>query len=75
MKNAPRKFQLTLAAAALVVAAALAFTALLIRPAHDIEAGVCMVCAQFLVLCASILGIDYKFGTYDTTGNSKQQPA
>lgn len=58
--SAEQKFRMSLAAAALVAAAALAFTALLISDNHDIAAGVCLVCAQFLVLVASILGIDYK---------------
>lgn len=42
-------------------AVALAFTALLISPDHDIASGVMMVCAQFLTLTATIFGIDYKW--------------
>lgn len=52
-----------MAAASLGVAAALAFTALLLSEEHDIAAGVCMVIAQFLTLSATILGVDYKFNT------------
>lgn len=62
-----KPIQLTLAVAAFIVAAALAFTSLLISPEHDIAAGVCMVIAQFLLLCASILGIDYKLNQYGHT--------
>jgi len=54
------RFEKFLASAAFLVAAALAFTSLMISEDHDITAGVLMACAQFLVLCASILHIDYK---------------
>ena len=50
-----------LAVASFVVAAALAFTSLLISEEHDITANVLFVIAQFLVFAASILGIDYHF--------------
>ena len=43
-------------------AVALAFTSLIISPKHDIEAGVLMMCAQFLMLTATIFGLDYKLG-------------
>lgn len=46
-----------------LTAAALAFTSLLISEEHDIAAGVCMVIAQFLLLTASIFGIDYKLNS------------
>ena len=62
------RFEKTLAAASFVVAAALAFTSLLLSPTHDIAAGVLMACAQFLLLTASILHIDYKLNIY---GHSK----
>ncbi len=39
---------------------ALAFTSLLISEDHDIAAGVLMMCAQFLMLTATIFGLDYK---------------
>lgn len=58
-------FEKFLAGAAFIVAAALAFTSLLISTDHEITAGVLMACAQFLVLCASILHIDYKLGIFD----------
>lgn len=58
-----RLIERTMAAASLAVAAALAFTALLLSEEHDIAAGVCMVIAQFLTLSATILGVDYKFNS------------
>lgn len=56
-----RLIEKLMAAAALAVAAALAFTSLLISEDHDITANVLFVIAQFLVFAASILGIDYHF--------------
>lgn len=56
-----------LATASFAVAVALAFISLAIHPEHDIAAGVCMVIAQFLLLCASIIGIDYKLNNFGTS--------
>lgn len=73
-----RLFEKTLAAASFVTAVALAFTALLLSPHNDIAAGVIMVIAQFLLLTASILGLDYKLNQYGTTSSSRPsepQPA
>lgn len=53
-----------LATASFVVAVILAFTGMALHPVHDIAAGVCMVVAQFLILCASIIGIDYKLNNF-----------
>lgn len=44
-----------------LAAVGLAFTSLVISEDHDITAGVLMMCAQFLTLCATIFGIDYHF--------------
>lgn len=73
-----RLIERTMAAASLAVAAALAFTALLLNEEHEIEAGVCMVIAQFLTFSATILGVDYKFnslkhGISNATWNQEQQ--
>lgn len=46
-----------------LAAVVLAFTALIISPNHDIAAGVLMMCAQFLMLTATIFGLDYKLGS------------
>lgn len=40
-------------------AVALAFTSLVISENHDIAGGVLMMCAQFLLLTATIFGLDY----------------
>lgn len=70
-----RYLERALAVASFIVAAALAFTSLLITEDHDIMGNTMFVIAQFLTLCATILGIDYKFSTYGTTPrNPQQQP-
>lgn len=66
------KLERSVAVASFAVAAALAFTSLLISEDHDIAAGVLMMCAQFLTLTATIFGIDYKFSIHGfTKGNQK----
>ena len=72
MRDRITVFEKTLAGAAFLVAAALAFTSLIISPEHDIAAGVLMGCAQFLLLCASILHIDYKLGIFGKSKSRKQ---
>lgn len=69
------RFEKFLAGAAFLVAAALAFISLLISENNDIAAGVLMAIAQFLLLAASILHIDYKLSHYGSTSSwlKKQQ--
>lgn len=62
-------FEKWLAFASFAVAAVLAFISLLISEEHDIEAGVLMAIAQFLLLTASILHIDYKLNLYGSTND------
>lgn len=58
------------AVASFVAAVGLAFYSLYLSQTHDILAGACMLVAQFLLLTASIFGIDYKFSSpYGTIGN------
>lgn len=66
-----RYLEKTLAVASFTVAAALAFTSLLISEEHDIAANVLFVIAQFLVFAASILGLDYKLNNYGSTSASR----
>lgn len=56
-----RRFEKSIAAASFATAVALAFTSMAIRADHDITANVLLAIAQFLTLCCTILGIDYKF--------------
>lgn len=56
-----RTLEKTIAAASFVVAVALAFTSMVVREDNDITANVLLGMAQFLTLCCTLLGIDYKF--------------
>lgn len=57
-----KKVESFVAVGSFLAAVALAFTSLLISHNHDIAAGVLMMCAQFLMLTATIFGLDYKIG-------------
>ena len=59
-----KKMEYLVAIGSFLAAVGLAFTSLLISEDHDIAAGVLMMCAQFLMLTATIFGIDYKFKTH-----------
>lgn len=59
-----RKAESFVAIASFLAAVALAFASLAISPDHDIAAGVLMMCAQFLMLTATIFGLDYKLGSW-----------
>ena len=65
-----RQYEMALASASFAVATVLAFAAMFLHPTHDIAAGVCMVVAQFLLLTASIIGIDYKLNNYGSTNKA-----
>lgn len=60
-----KKMEYLVAIGSFIAAVGLAFTSLLISEDHDIASGVLMMCAQFLMLTATIFGIDYKFRTHD----------
>lgn len=55
-----KKVESAVAVGSFLAAVALAFTSLIISEEHDIAAGVLMMCAQFLLLTATIFGLDYK---------------
>lgn len=57
-----KKAESFVAIGSFLAAVALAFTSLIISESHDIAAGVLMMCAQFLMLTATIFGLDYKIG-------------
>lgn len=64
-----RTHEKIVAVGSFLAAVGLAFTSLIISEDHDIAAGVLMMCAQFLTLCATIIGVDYKF-TSPSRGSS-----
>lgn len=61
-----RKLEKSISASSFVVAVALAFTSMTIRPDHDLTANVLLAMAQFLTLTCTLLGIDYKFNSAKT---------
>lgn len=67
------KFEKTLATASFCAAVFLAVTSMYISEDHDIAAGVLMAVAQFLLLTASILHIDYKLNLYGQAGKSTKR--
>lgn len=70
-----RKIEYTVAVASFITAVALSFVSLWLSDQHEVAAGNCTLVAQFLLLTASIFGIDYKLNRYGSTGHSQQQPA
>jgi len=59
-----KKAECFVAIGSFMAAVALAFTALLLSKDTSIDASVLMMCAQFLMLTATIFGLDYKLGTF-----------
>lgn len=57
--KANQNWQTATAVGSFLVAATLAFISVMIHPDHDIAAGVIMVIAQFLLLCATIFGVNF----------------
>lgn len=62
-----RSLEKLLAVASFLVATAFSFVSLAISDTHEVAAGNCAIVAQFLLLTASILGIDYKLNNHGTT--------
>lgn len=67
-----RKYEMTMASLSFAVAVILAFVGMAIHQDHDIAAGVCMTIAQFLILSASIIGIDYKLNNFGSTRHDEE---
>ena len=61
--NDMKKVEAFVAIAAFVSADIMGFVALLINDTHDILQGQLWFIAQMLLLCATLLGIDYKIKT------------
>lgn len=59
-----KKAECFVAIGSFLSAVALAFTALLLSDDKSIDTSVLMMCAQFLMLTATIFGLDYKLGTF-----------
>ena len=72
MKAKSRTTEYVVAVASFVAAVAFAFTSLVMSDEHEVAAGNCTLVAQFLLLTASIFGIDYKLNLYGTTNPDKR---
>lgn len=68
-----RTVEYTVAVASFVAAMVFAFVSLAIADAHEVAAGNCSVVAQFLILTASIFGIDYKLNTHGKTNTRREE--
>ena len=67
MTRQSRHLEKAIATASFVAAVAFAFVSLYISDEHEVAAGNCTVIAQFLLLTASLFGIDYKLNTFGKT--------
>lgn len=66
-----RSAEYTIAVSSFIAAVVFAYISLYISEDHEVAAGNCTVIAQFLLLTASIFGIDYKLNRYGTTNPDK----
>lgn len=62
-----RAVEYVVAVGSFLAAVIFAFVSLAISEAHEVAAGNCTVIAQFLLLTASIFGIDYKLNSFGQT--------
>lgn len=69
-----KKTESFVAVSSFFAAVALAFTSVLVSEDHDITAGVLMMCAQFLLLTATIFGLDYHILKRISESNTKESP-
>lgn len=70
-----RAVEYVVAVASFIMACALSAISIAISEGHEVAAGNCTLVAQFLLLTASIFGIDYKlngYGKTNTQGAPKQ---
>lgn len=58
-------WQYRTAVASFAAAVLFGLIGIIISPSHDIAAGVLVLISQFLLLTASIFGIDYKLNNHD----------
>ena len=68
-----RKIEYCTAVTSFITAIVFAFVSLAINTEHEIAAGNCSIIAQFLLLTASIFGIDYKLNNFGSSYKSNSQ--
>ena len=71
MRSSSRRLEYIVAVGSFLAAVVFAFVSLGISEGHEVAAGNCTVVAQFLLLTASIFGIDYKLNSYGKTEPKK----
>lgn len=69
-----RAIEYAVAVGSFLAAVVFAFVSLSIADSHEVAAGNCTVIAQFLLLTASIFGIDYKLNQYGKSNKRANQP-
>ena len=69
-----KKVESFVAVSSFFAAVALAFTSLVISEDHDITSGVLMMCAQFLLLTATIFGLDYHISKRISESDKEKSP-
>lgn len=62
----------SVAVASFLVAIIFAFVSLYLATDHEVAAGNCSVIAQFLLLTASLFGIDYKLNSHGSTSPNSE---
>ncbi len=62
----------SVAVASFLVAIIFAFVSLYLAKDHEVAAGNCSVIAQFLLLTASLFGIDYKLNSHGSTSPNSE---
>lgn len=67
-----RRTEKAVAVSSFIVAVVFAFVSLSLADAHEVAAGNCSVIAQFLLLTASLFGIDYKLNSHGSTSPSQE---
>lgn len=67
-----RLVEKSVAVASFLVAIVFAFVSLYLATDHEVAAGNCSVVAQFLLLTASLFGIDYKLNSHGSTSPNSE---
>lgn len=67
-----RRTEKAVAVSSFIVAVVFAFVSLSLADAHEVAAGNCSVIAQFLLLTASLFGIDYKLNSHGSTSPNSE---
>lgn len=67
-----RRTEKAVAVSSFIVAVVFAFVSLYLAKDHEVAAGNCSVIAQFLLLTASLFGIDYKLNSHGSSSPNSE---